>query len=71
MAAVLSAVAAREDLAAGRIVEVPVAGADLHRRLHAVWAEDRRLSNAEGALLRIAVCSGRRTPATAAGPSDR
>jgi DNA-binding transcriptional LysR family regulator len=52
--AVLSALTVQEDLAAGRIVEVPVADADLHRRLHAVWPKDRRLTGAATELLRIA-----------------
>ncbi|MBR7830915.1 LysR family transcriptional regulator [Actinospica sp. MGRD01-02] len=56
--AVLSAVTVREDLAAGQVVEVPVAGVDLHRRLHAVWAEGRRLTGAANALLRIALAAG-------------
>jgi DNA-binding transcriptional LysR family regulator len=61
--AVLSTVSVQEDLAAGRVVEVPVAGVDLHRRLHAVWAEDRQLSGAADALLRIALRTGSPMPA--------
>jgi DNA-binding transcriptional LysR family regulator len=53
--AVLSAVTVREDLADGRLVEVPVAGVDLHRRLRAVWPKGRRLVGAADELLRIAV----------------
>jgi DNA-binding transcriptional LysR family regulator len=64
--AVLSAVTMREDLAAGRAVEVPVSGVDLRRRLRAVWARDRRLTGAADALLRIAVNSGRVGPGRAA-----
>jgi DNA-binding transcriptional LysR family regulator len=52
--AVLSALTVQEDLAAGRMVEVPVADADLHRRLHAVWPKDRQLTGAATELLRIA-----------------
>ena len=44
-----------DDLAEGRIVEVPVAGADLHRQLRAVWPRDRPLTGAVEELLRIAV----------------
>lgn len=67
--AVLSALTVREDLAAGRVVEVPVADADLHRRLHAVWAKDRRLSGAADELLRIAAgrAGGRATRTGAPG----
>ncbi|MEU6347291.1 LysR family transcriptional regulator [Streptomyces sp. NPDC046977] len=52
--AVLSAISVRDDLAEGRIVEVPVTGADLRRRLRAVWSEDRPLTGAVEELLRIA-----------------
>ncbi|MEW1772190.1 LysR family transcriptional regulator [Streptomyces sp. NPDC086777] len=55
--AVLSAVTVQDDLAEGRIVEVPVAGADLHRRLRAVWPKGRPLAGAVEELLRIAVCT--------------
>ncbi|WP_329134498.1 LysR family transcriptional regulator [Streptomyces sp. NBC_01476] len=57
--AVLSAVTMRADLAGGRVVEVPVTGADLHRRLRAVWARGHRLTGAAEELLRIAVRAGR------------
>lgn len=53
--AVLSEVTMRADLAEGRVVEVPVAGADLHRRLHAVWAAGHSLTGPAEELLRIAV----------------
>ncbi|WP_181802110.1 LysR family transcriptional regulator [Streptomyces shenzhenensis] len=53
--AVLSAVTVRDDLAEGRMVEIPVTGADLHRRLRAVWPKDRPLTGAVEELLRIAV----------------
>ncbi|MBM9509382.1 LysR family transcriptional regulator [Actinacidiphila acididurans] len=62
--AVLSAVTVREDLAAGRVVEVPIGDADLRRRLHAVWAEDRRPTGAADLLLRIALGSSGRTSVT-------
>lgn len=52
--AVLSAVTVRDDLAEGRMVEVPVDGVDLHRRLRAVWPKGRRLAGAAEELLRIA-----------------
>ncbi|MEU4095952.1 LysR family transcriptional regulator [Streptomyces sp. NPDC026673] len=57
--AVLSAVSVRDDLAEGRVVEVPVTGVDLRRRLRAVWPKDRRLTGAVEELLRIAVCTHR------------
>ncbi|MFF3878295.1 LysR family transcriptional regulator [Streptomyces sp. NPDC001978] len=53
--AVLSAVTVQDDLAEGRIMEVPVTGADLHRQLRAVWLKDRPLTGAVEELLRIAV----------------
>jgi DNA-binding transcriptional LysR family regulator len=65
--AVLSALTVQEDLAAGRMVEVPVTGADLHRRLHAVWAKDRRLTAAATELLRIATGGTGRGPVRAGG----
>jgi len=40
--AVISALAAGDDLAAGRLVEVPVAGLDLSRTLRAVWPRGQR-----------------------------
>lgn len=57
--AVLSALTMREDLADGRVVEVPVAGVDLRRELRAVWARGRRLSGVARDLMRIAVRGGR------------
>ncbi|QUQ65821.1 LysR family transcriptional regulator [Kutzneria sp. CA-103260] len=57
--AVLSAVTVRDDLAERRMVEVPVAGVDLTRRLRAVWPRGRRLVGAAEELLRIAVQTGR------------
>lgn len=41
--AVLSALAVREDVAAGRLREVPVTGVALRRRLRAVWPRGQRL----------------------------
>ncbi|MEV4313543.1 LysR family transcriptional regulator [Actinocrispum sp. NPDC049592] len=52
--AVLSAVTVRDDLADRRVVEVPITGADLHRRLRAVWPKGRQLMGAAADLLRIA-----------------
>lgn len=52
--AVLSAVTMRKELAEGRVLEVSVTGADLHRRLRAVWPKDRRLTSTAEELLRIA-----------------
>ncbi|MFD3450581.1 LysR family transcriptional regulator [Streptomyces sp. NPDC058691] len=52
--AVLSAVSVQDDLTEGRVVEVPVTGADLRRRLRAVWPKDRPLTGAVEQLLRIA-----------------
>lgn len=65
--AVLSALTMREDLAEGRVVEVPVAGADLRREFRVVWPRGRRLTGAAADLARIAA-EGRRT---AAGSPDR
>jgi DNA-binding transcriptional LysR family regulator len=59
--AVLSAAIMQADLADGRVVEVPVHGIDLHRRLHAVWARGNRPSGPAEALLGIAVHSYRGT----------
>lgn len=53
--AVLSAVTVQDDLAEGRMVEIPVTGTDLHRRLRAVWPKDITLTGAVGELLRIAM----------------
>ena len=53
--AVLSAITVRDELALGHMVEVPVAGADLHRRLRAVWPKGHRLGGAAEELLRIAL----------------
>lgn len=42
--AVLSRLAVADALASGTLLEVPVAGVDLHRQLRAVWIGPRRLS---------------------------
>jgi DNA-binding transcriptional LysR family regulator len=55
--AVLSVITVREELAEGRLLEVPVAGVDLRRRLRAVWPRGRRPTGAAEELLSIA--SGR------------
>jgi DNA-binding transcriptional LysR family regulator len=62
--AVLSDLAVREDLAAGRLVEIPVdGGLDLERTLRAVWPRDADLPEAAGHLLWIAQTDGvRSTP---------
>ncbi len=52
--AVLSATTVRDELALRRLVEVPVAGVDLGRRLKAVWRADRKPSAPAAELLRIA-----------------
>ena len=55
--AVLSRLAVRDLVDAGRLVEIPVADLDLHRPLHAVWATTPRGACAD--LLRIAELSRR------------
>ncbi|WP_448851227.1 LysR family transcriptional regulator [Corynebacterium sp. 335C] len=50
--------AVRAHVAAGRLVEVPVAGIDLHRTLRAVWSGARTPPGAAGTLLRIASRGG-------------
>lgn len=52
---VLSVLAVADDLAERRVVEVPVAGIDLHRPLHAVWRAGHRLTGPAAALLAIAM----------------
>ncbi|WP_372592995.1 LysR family transcriptional regulator [Actinotalea sp.] len=52
--AVLSVLAVREDIAAGRLVEVQVPGLDLSRRLRAVWPRGARPSAPGQDLLRVA-----------------
>jgi DNA-binding transcriptional LysR family regulator len=53
-AAVLSRYAVEMELAAGRLVAVPLAVAGLDRTLRAVWPRGRRLTGAADALLRVA-----------------
>jgi DNA-binding transcriptional LysR family regulator len=53
--AVLSAITVRSDISGGQVVEVAVAGVDLHRTLRAVWPEGRKLIGAAEELLRVAV----------------
>lgn len=52
--AVVSVVTMRKELAEGRVLEVPVTGADLRRPLHAVWPKDHRLTSTAEELLLIA-----------------
>lgn len=52
--AVMSAITVAEDLAARRLVQVPVKGIDLRRPLTAVWREDRDISGAALDLVEIA-----------------
>lgn len=52
--AVLSSLAVADDLAAGRLREVPVDGADLHRSLRAVWPRGQRPTGPARDLLAIA-----------------
>lgn len=51
--AVLSDLAVREDVAAGRLVQVAVRGVDLTRRLRAIWPTGARLPSAAADLLRF------------------
>jgi DNA-binding transcriptional LysR family regulator len=51
---VLSELAVRDDVASGRLVQVPVRGVDLDRSLRAVWPTGQRLSGAAADLLRLA-----------------
>lgn len=55
--AVLSSLAADDELAAGRVARVPTAGVDLTRRLRAVWSRGTSPAGPARALLRIAVRS--------------
>lgn len=52
--AVLSSLAVRDDLAQGRLVEVPLTGMDLERTLRAVWPVGRRPNGPARDLLAIA-----------------
>ena len=51
--AVLSDLAARDDVSTGRIVQVAIRGVDLTRRLRAVWPGGTRLPSAAADLLRL------------------
>lgn len=53
--AVLSVLAVGDDLRAGTLVEVAVAGADLRRPICAVWRKGQRLGGAADSLLRVAL----------------
>ncbi|ADD44789.1 LysR family transcriptional regulator [Stackebrandtia nassauensis] len=53
-AAVTSSLSVVEELTSGRLVSVPVSGADFHRRLRAVWPRGRRPSGPAADLLRVA-----------------
>lgn len=67
--AVLSDLAVRDDVAAGRLVQVPVNGVDLDRSLRAVWLSAQRPIGAAEDLLRLAlppVRRGRRPAGTGA-----
>ncbi|MDA8391806.1 MAG: LysR family transcriptional regulator [Actinomycetota bacterium] len=64
-AAVLGSLATRDDLDAGRLVEVPVDGADFTRELRAVWRGDELL----GLAARFLAVAGR--IGTGAQPSER
>jgi len=56
--AVLSAITVHDDLAEGRMVEVAVQGAEMRRRLRAVWRKDRSLTGPAKDLLQIAARTG-------------
>ncbi len=64
--AVLSVLAVRDDIAAGRLVEVPVPGLDLERNLRAVWRRGQQLSAPARDLLSVA---HRRVEALSRGPA--
>jgi DNA-binding transcriptional LysR family regulator len=53
-AAVLSGLAVAAEVAAGRLVAVPVRDLDLSRPLHAVWRRGERPTGAAAALLAVA-----------------
>ncbi len=52
--AVLSDLAVRDDVAAGRLTQVAVRGVDLTRRLRAVWPKGQRIAGAAADLLGLA-----------------
>ncbi len=54
---VISILAAADDLAAGRVVEIPTAGVDWSRDLQAVWRRGHKLSPPAQRLLRVAESS--------------
>lgn len=58
--AVLSDLAVRDDVAAGRLVQVPVQGVDLDRSLRAVWLSAQRPTGTAQDLLRLALPRTRR-----------
>jgi len=60
--AVLSDLAVREDVATGRLVQIPVRGVDLSRRLRAVWPAGQRIAPAAGDLLRLVTTAGKAVP---------
>ncbi len=59
--AVLSDLAVRDDVAAGRLVQVAVRGVDLTRQLRAVWPQRQRLAGASADLLSL-IAQTARTP---------
>ncbi len=59
--AVLSDLAVRDDVEAGRLVRVPVQGAQLDRVLRAIWLTAQRPTDAAADLLRLTVPHVRRT----------
>ena len=68
--AVLSILALREDIAAGRLVEITVPGLDLSRALRAVWPRGARPSAPAQDLLRVAHRGRTAGPATPAATEE-
>ncbi|HET8602151.1 MAG TPA: LysR family transcriptional regulator [Segeticoccus sp.] len=64
---VLSRLAVADDLASGRLHEVPVAGLDLVRRLCMVWSPGQRLTGAPAELAAIALAAGKASEVLARG----
>ncbi len=62
--------AVRAHAAIGRLVEIPVAGVDLHRSLRAVWSGARTPPGPAGTLLRIAAGGGASADADGAEPAS-
>jgi molybdate transport repressor ModE-like protein len=62
--AVLSSLAVADDIATGRLFEVPVSGLDLRRRLRVVWAPGRDLSPPVRSLVSIALRAAFRSDAS-------